>query len=249
MLRVIKALKEQSDVKIKSTFLGAHAFPAEFKGREEQYVDLVINQMIPKVAEEGLAEYIDAFCERNYFTAEQLDRILEAGNNVGLKAKIHVNQFSVMGGVEVGVKHHAVSVDHLEELDNEDILALSGSNTMATALPMCSFFLSIPYTPIRQLIDNNVAVNLASDYNPGTTPSGNMQFVTALGCIKLKMTPEEAINATTINAAYAMELGDELGSITVGKKANLIITKEIPSLSYIPYAFGEDVVERTLVFK
>jgi imidazolonepropionase len=248
MLRVIKALKEKSDVTIKATFLGAHAFPAEYKDHEEQYVDLVVNEMLPKVAEEGLAEYIDAFCERNYFTAEQLDRILEAGTKAGLKAKIHVNQFSVMGGVGIGVKHQAVSVDHLEELADEDVQALNGSDTIATALPMCSFFLSIPYTPIRQLINNNVAVNLASDFNPGSTPSGNMQFVNALACIKMKMTPEEAINATTINAAYAMELGDELGSITVGKKANLIITKEIPSLEFIPYSFGEDVVEQTIIF-
>ncbi|MCB9225384.1 MAG: imidazolonepropionase [Crocinitomicaceae bacterium] len=250
MLRVIKKLKELSDVTIKATFLGAHAFPTEYKGgREDEYVDLIINEMLPKVAAEGLADYIDAFCERNYFTTEQLDRILAAGLKAGLKPKIHVNQFSIMGGVQVGVKYNAVSVDHLEELNDDDVKALNGTSTIATALPMCSFFLSIPYTPIRQLIDNNVAVNLASDFNPGTTPSGNMQFVTALGCIKMKMTPEEAINSTTINAAYAMELGNELGSITVGKKANVVITKEIPSLNFIPYAFGEDVVEQTILFK
>lgn len=249
MLRVIKKLKELSDITIKATFLGAHAFPANYKERQDEYVDQVINEMLPKVVEEGLADYIDVFCERNYFTAEQLDRILEAGVKFGLKPKIHVNQFSVMGGVGIGVKYNAVSVDHLEELADDDVKALSGSSTIATALPMCSFFLTIPYTPIRQLIDNNVAVNLASDFNPGSTPSGNMQFVNALACIKMKMTPEEAINSTTINAAYAMEVGDELGSITVGKKANLIITKEIPSLEYIPYSFGEQLVEQTILFK
>lgn len=249
MLRVIKTLKEKSDLTIKATFLGAHAFPAEFKDHEEQYVDLVIDKMLPKVVEEGLADYIDVFCERNYFTAEQLDSILAAGVAVGLKPKIHVNQFSVMGGVGIGVKHGAVSVDHLEELADEDVEVLKGSSTIATALPSCSFFLSIPYSPMRRLIDAGVACALATDYNPGSTPSGNMQFVNALACSKMKMTPEEAFNATTINGAHAMELGGELGSITVGKKANLIITKAIPSLEYMPYSFGENVVERTILFK
>ena len=249
MLRVIKQLKEISDVTIKSTFLGAHAFPVEYKENHKGYVDLIINEMLPKVADENLAEYIDVFCERNYFTAAQTDRILEAGVKVGLKPKIHVNQFSVMGGVELGVKHNAISVDHLEELADEDLAALSGSATIATALPSCSFFLSIPYTPIRKLLENNVACALASDYNPGTTPTGNMLMVNALACVKMKMTPAEALNATTINGAYAMELGDELGSITVGKKANLIITKEMPSLEYMPYSFGENVVERIILFK
>lgn len=248
MLRVIKQLKEQSDVSIKATFLGAHAFPAEYKDHEEQYVQLIINEMIPKVADEKLADYIDVFCERNYFTAEQTDMILAAGVNAGLKPKIHVNQFSVMGGVGIGVKHGAVSVDHLEELADEDVSALKGSATIATALPSCSFFLSIPYTPIRKLIENDVACALATDFNPGSTPSGNMLFVNALACIKMNMTPAEAINASTINGAYAMELGDELGSITVGKKANLIITKEIPSLDYIPYSFGENVIDQTILF-
>mgnify|MGYP000179403894 CR=1 FL=1 len=247
MLRVIKRLKEESDVTIKATFLGAHAFPERFKDDHEGYVTEIIEEMLPKIAEEGLAEYIDAFCERNYFTAEQLDRILTAGAKHGLKAKIHVNQFSVMGGVGIGVKHNAVSVDHLEELADEDITALKGSNTIATALPSCSFFLSIPYTPIRKLIDNDIVCALATDYNPGSTPSGNMQFVNALACSKMKMTPAEAFNATTINGAYAMEVGEELGSITVGKKANLIITKEIPSFAYMPYSFGENCVDQTLL--
>lgn len=247
MLRVIRTLKEKSDLTIKSTFLGAHAFPAEYKDDHEGYVDLLINEMLPKVVDEGLAEYIDAFCERNYFTADQLDRILEAGVKAGLKPKIHVNQFSVMGGVGIGVRHGAVSVDHLEELADEDISALKGSKTIATALPSCSFFLSIPYTPVRKLIENDLAVALATDYNPGSTPSGNMQFINALACIKMKMTPVEALNATTINGAHAMEIADEVGSITVGKKANLIMTKEIPSLDYIPYSFGENIVERTII--
>lgn len=248
MLRVIKKLKELSDVNIKATFLGAHAFPTEYKENKEAYVDLIINEMIPKVVEEGLAEYIDVFCERNYFTAEQLDRILAAGKKLGLKPKIHVNQFSVMGGVGIGVKHGAISVDHLEELAQADIDALKNSSTIATALPSCSFFLSIPYSPMRSLIDANVACALASDYNPGSTPSGNMQFVNALACSKMKLSPEEAFNATTINGAYAMEMGDELGSITIGKKANIIITKAIPSLAYMPYSFGENCVEQVLLF-
>lgn len=249
MLRVAKRLNELSDVTIKTTFLGAHAFPTEYKDNQEGYVDLIIKEMIPKVVSENLAEYIDVFCERNYFTAEQLDRILEAGVKAGLKPKIHVNQFSVMGGVGIGVKHGAVSVDHLEELADEDVQALRGSSTIATALPSCSFFLSIPYTPIRKLIENDVACALATDYNPGSTPSGNMQFVNALACIKMKMTPNEALNATTINGAYAMEIADNFGSITIGKKANLVITKAIPSLDYIPYSFGENIVEQTILFK
>lgn len=249
MLRVIRTLKEKSDLRIKATFLGAHAFPAAFKEDQQGYIKLIIEQMIPRIAAENLAEYIDVFCERNYFNTYQTDQILAAGVKAGLKPKIHVNQFSVMGGVGVGVKHRAVSVDHLEELSDDDVEALKGSATMATALPSCSFFLSIPYTPIRKLIDNQIPCALATDFNPGSTPSGNMQFINALACIKMKMTPAEALNATTINGAYAMESGDELGSITIGKKANLIITKEIPSLEYIPYSFGENVVEQVILNK
>jgi len=248
MLRVIRELKKLSDLTIKSTFLGAHAFPQEFKTNHDAYVDLVINEMLPQIQAENLADYIDVFCERNYFSPEQLDRILEAGIKAGLKSKIHVNQFSVLGGVEIGVKYGAVSVDHLEELDENDIIALSESKTIATALPNCSFFLNIPYSPVRKMLNNNIAIALASDYNPGSTPSGNMQFVNSLACVKMKLTPAEALNATTINGAYAMELGHELGSITLGKKANIIITKEIPSLNYIPYSFGENKVERTILF-
>ena len=249
MLRVIERLKEISDLTIKATFLGAHAFPLEYKNNQDGYVDLIINEMIPKIAAEKLADYIDVFCERNYFSPEQLDKILAAGVAAGLKPKIHVNQFSILGGVEIGINHGAVSVDHLEELDENDIIALDKSNTIATALPSCSFFLNIPYSPVRKMLNNNLAIALASDYNPGSTPSGNMQFVNSLACIQMKLTPIEAINATTINGAYAMELQNDFGSITLGKKANIIIAKEIPSLDYIPYSFGENKVEQVLLFK
>jgi len=249
MLRVIKTLKEKSDLTIKATFLGAHAFPVEYKDNQEAYIDLIINEMLPVIVEENLADYIDVFCERNYFSPEQLDRILSAGVKVGLKPKIHVNQFSILGGVGIGVKHGAVSVDHLEELDDSDITVLRNSKTIATALPSCSFFLNIPYSPVKKMIDNNVAVALATDFNPGSTPSGNMQLVNSLGCIKMRLTPHQAFNATTINGAYAMELGKELGSITLGKKANLIITKEMPSFDYMAYSFGENCVEQVLLFK
>jgi imidazolonepropionase len=205
MLRVIKRLKNASDLTIKATFLGAHSFPVEYKDNKEGYVDLVINEMLPKVKAENLADYIDVFCERNYFTAEQLERILKAGVEAGLKPKIHVNQFSIMGGVGIGVNNNAVSVDHLEELGDEDIKALQNSETIATALPSCSFFLNIPYSPVKKMLDHNIAIALATDFNPGSTPSGNMQFVNSLACVKMRLTPEQALNATTINGAYAME--------------------------------------------
>lgn len=249
MLRVIKRLKNASDLTIKATFLGAHSFPIKFKDNKEGYVDLVVNEMLPKVKAENLADYIDVFCERNYFTAEQLDRILKAGVQAGLKPKIHVNQFSIMGGVGIGVNNNAVSVDHLEELGDEDIKALQNSETIATALPSCSFFLNIPYSPVKKMLDHNIAIALATDFNPGSTPSGNMQFVNSLACVKMKLTPEQALNATTINGAYAMEVNNELGSITIGKKANIIITKKMPSLAYMAYSFGENCVERVICFK
>ena len=249
MLRVIKRLKNTSDLTIKATFLGAHSFPIEYKDNKEGYVDLIVNEMLPKVKAENLADYIDVFCERNYFTAEQLERILKAGVEAGLKPKIHVNQFSIMGGVGIGVNNKAVSVDHLEELGDEDIKALQNSETIATALPSCSFFLNIPYSPVKKMLDHNIAIALATDFNPGSTPSGNMQFVNSLACVKMKLTPEEALNATTINGAYAMEVSDELGSITVGKKANIIITKKMSSLAYMAYSFGENCVERVICFK
>lgn len=249
MLRVIKRLKEKSDLTIKATFLGAHAFPLAYKERKDDYVDLIIKEMIPPIVAEGLADYIDVFCERNYFTPEQLDRILTAGVAAGLKPKIHVNQFSILGGVGIGVKHGAVSVDHLEELDDTDLSFLKASDTIATALPSCSFFLNIPYAPARKMLDNEVVLALASDFNPGSTPSGNMQFVNSLACIKMRLTPAEAFNASTLNGAYAMNLGEELGSISIGKKANIMITKEMPSFDYLAYSFGENVVERTILFK
>lgn len=248
MLRVINRLKQVSDLTIKATFLGAHAFPLKYKDKKQAYVELIINEMLPKIQEENLAEYIDVFCERNYFTPKQLDLILEHGVKAGLKPKIHVNQFSILGGVEIGIKHGAISVDHLEEFDDNDANTLKSSKTLATALPSCSFFLNMPYAPVKNMIENNLAVSLATDFNPGSTPSGNMQFVNSLACIKMNLTPNQALNATTINGAYAMELNQELGSITLGKKANIIITKKIPSLAYIPYSFGENCVEQTLLF-
>ncbi|WP_027418881.1 imidazolonepropionase [Crocinitomix catalasitica] len=248
ILRVIKRLKAASPLTIKATFLGAHAFPTEFKENQEGYVDLIINEMLPIIVKENLADYIDVFCERNYFSPDQLDRILTAGLAAGLKPKIHVNQFSVLGGIGIGVKHQAVSVDHLEEMDENDIAILKEANTIATALPSCSFFLGIPYAPVRKMLDNNIPIALATDFNPGSTPSGNMQFVNSLACIQMKLTPTEAVNATTINGAYAMEIANELGSITIGKKANIIITKPMPSLAYMAYTFGDNVAEQTLIF-
>lgn len=247
MLRVAKRLKENTEVAIKTTFLGAHALPAEYKENREGYLDLVLNEMLPQVAEEGLAQYIDVFCETNYFTVAETERIMEAGAQYGLQPKIHVNQFTAIGGVQAGVKHNALSVDHLEEMRDEDIEALKGSNTMPTALPSCSFFLSIPFAPARKMIDAGLPLALATDYNPGSTPSGKMPFVLSLACIKMKMTPEEAINATTINTAYAMGLQETHGSICVGKQANVIITKQMASYAYIPYAFGDNVVETTIL--
>ena len=237
MLRVIRQLAKNYPIKIKSTFLGAHAFPAEYKQNPDEYVELLVNEMIPKVAEEKLAEFIDVFCEKGYFTTTQTEKILKAGALHRLIPKIHVNQFSVSGGISVAVKHNALSVDHLEVLDTSDLLALQKSETMPVALPSCSYFLSIPYTPARKIIDAGLPLALATDYNPGSTPSGNMNFVVSTACIKMHMTPEEAINAATINGAYAMNLSKTHGSISRGKKANFMITKEIPSYGYLPYAF------------
>ncbi len=247
MLRVIARLKATSPIPIKSTFLAAHAVPAEYKDRKKEYVDLIVDEMLPAVAAENLAEFIDVFCETNYFSVEDTDRILEAGAKYGLQPKIHVNQFTVIGGIEVAVKHNALSVDHLELFDEKDMKALQGSKTMPTALPSCSFFLSIPYTPAREIIGAGLPLALATDYNPGSTPSGNIPFVLSLACIKMNMTPEEAFNAATINGAYAMKLQNELGSISVGKKANLIITKPMPSLAYMPYSFGSRLIDEVIL--
>jgi len=247
MLQVIKKLALIYPIEIKATFLGAHAFPIEYKNNKEAYIDLIINKMIPQVANNNLADFIDVFCEKGYFSNEQTDKILDAGVKNGLVPKIHVNQFSISGGIQVAIKHKALSVDHLEVLDKNDVLALQKSETMPVALPACSYFLGIPYTPARKIIEAGLPLALATDYNPGSTPSGNMNFVLSAACIKMNMTPEEAINAATINGAYAMNLSETHGSITKGKKANLIITKEIPSYGFLPYAFGSNLIDSVLI--
>ncbi len=246
MLRVIKRLKETSPIAIKATFLGAHAFPTEFKENHQGYIDLIINEMLPKIAEEGLADYIDIFCERNYYSIDEMHQILAAGQKHGLQPKVHVNQFSVMGGVAKAIEFNALSVDHLEEISDEDIADLKNSTCMPTLLPSCSHFLSIPFGQATRMMEAGLPVSLASDFNPGSTPSGNLQFVWSLACLKMKMTPEEALNALTINAAYAMGLSETHGTISLGKKTPLILTKEIPSLAYIPYAFGDSHIERLI---
>lgn len=243
MLRVIKKLAENYPIKIKATFLGAHAFPLAYKDNHSGYIDLIINEMLPKIAAENLAEYIDVFCEIGYFSVEETERILLAGKQYGLIPKTHVNQFNAIGGIAASVQHNALSVDHLEIVTPEDIEVLKNSDTMPVALPSCSYFLSIPYTPARELINAGLPLALATDFNPGSTPSGNMNFVVATACIKMKMTPEEAINAATLNGAYAMGISATHGSITKGKKANLILTKVIPSFYQLPYAFGSNLIE------
>lgn len=247
MLRVIKRLKETYKLPIKATFLGAHAFPAEYKENQQAYVDMISQEMLPEIAKEGLADYIDAFLETGYFSVAQTKQVIEAGKKHGLPAKIHVNQFTSIGGIQLCVEHEVLSVDHLEVMTDQDIQVLKGSQTMPVALPSCSYFISIPYTPARQMLSAGLPLALASDFNPGTTPSGNMNFVVATACIKMKMTPEEAINAATINGAYAMGLESEVGSITKGKIANLIITKEIPNYYQIPYSFGTDLIDKVLI--
>ncbi|MBQ6046622.1 MAG: imidazolonepropionase [Bacteroidales bacterium] len=243
LLRVIRRLKENSPLTIKSNFLGAHGIPMEYRGHQEDYVDLVINEMIPKVAAEGLADYIDVFCDQGFFTVEDTERILEAGIKYGMRPKIHANEMAVSGGVQVGVKYGAISVDHLEQMGDAEIESLKCSETMPTILPGCAFFLNLPLSPARKMIDAGLSVAMASDYNPGTAPSFNMQLVLSMACIRYRLTPEEALNATTINTAYAMGVSDQLGSITVGKRANFYITKPIPSYEYMPYSFGENKVE------
>ena len=247
ILRVIKKLKENTEVTIKATFLGAHALPKEYKDNKQGYMDLVINEMLPKVASEKLADYVDVFCEKGYFTVSDTQRFIKAANKLGISSKTHVNQFNAIGGVKASVDLGALSVDHLEEMAYEDYEALKGSNCMPTILPSCSFFLGIPYSPAVEMMEKGLPVALASDYNPGSTPSGNMNFVASLGCIKLKMTPEQVINATTINTAYAMGVEKELGSICIGKKANLFITKPISSYAYLPYSFGENIIRKVMI--
>ena len=247
ILRVIKRLKEKCDITIKATFLGAHAFPIEFKENHRGYIDLIINEMLPQIAAEKLADYIDVFCERNYFSVEEMEEILLAGSKYGLIPKVHVNQFSILGGVKKAIELGALSVDHLEEIDEQDIVALKNSECMPTILPSCSHFISIPFANARLMMENGLPVALASDFNPGTTPTGNLGVVWSGACAKMKMTPEEALNALTVNAAYAMGLSETHGKIALGRKSPILITKEIPSLAYIPYAFGDQHIEQVIV--
>jgi len=247
MLRVIKRLKHSFPIPIKATLLAAHAYPLAYKENHSGYINLIIDELLPLVAKENLADYIDVFCEKGFFSVAETEEILSAAAKYGLKPKIHANQLSVSGGVQVGVKHNAISVDHLEESDNEVLTTLADSETIATLLPSCSFYLNIPFANARGLINTNSKVAIATDYNPGSTPSGNMNLVVSLACIKLKMLPEEAINAATLNGAAAMELSNQMGSIAIGKKANLFITRAMPSLAFLPYSFGQNQVETVIL--
>lgn len=247
MLRVIRRIREESPITVKSTFLGAHAVPAEYRDNRKGYVDLIVDEMIPAVAAARLADYIDVFCDRGFFTVEETARILEAGARHGMRPKIHANELDFSGGIQTGVKYRALSVDHLEFTGDDEIAALLGSGTMPTLLPGAAFFLGMTDPPARKMIDAGLPVAMASDYNPGSSPSGNMKLVVSLGCIRLRLLPEEAINAVTINAAYAMGLSDTHGSITVGKKANLFITKRLPSYEFLPYAYGSNLVETVIL--
>ncbi len=247
MLRVIKKLKEKSRLSIKATFLGAHTYPLDYKDNHKGYIDLITNEMLPVISREKLADYIDVFCEKGFFSPEETETICKAGMQYGLKPKIHANQLSLSGAVQAGIKLGAISVDHLETMDSEAIAKLSNSGTMGVLLPTAAFFLRMPFQPARELIDAGCAIALASDYNPGSSPSGNMNLVIAMSCIQMKMLPEETINAATINGAQAIELGGEAGSISIGKKANLIFIKPIPSIAYLPYAFGSNLIERVMI--
>jgi imidazolonepropionase len=247
MLRVIQKLKSNYPIEIKATFLGAHAFPKEYKENHQGYIDSIINEMLPAISNEKIADFIDVFCESGYFSVSETEQIMEAGNKFGLKSKIHVNQFNAIGGVNAAVKNNALSVDHLEIMNNDDIEILKNTDTMPVALPTCSYFLGIPYAPARKMIEAGLSLALASDFNPGSSPSGNMNFVVATACIKMKMTPEEAINAATINGAYAMDISKTHGSITIGKKANIIITKPLNSIYELPYAFGSNLIDTVII--
>lgn len=247
MLRVINRLSKKYPITIKATFLGAHSFPAEYTANRQGYIDLIINEMLPEIAKNKLADFIDVFCETGYYTVAETEQIMEAGIRFGLKPKIHVNQFNTIGGIQAGIKHNALSVDHLEVMNPEDIKALKNTETMPVALPSCSYFLGIPYTPAREMMAAGLPLALATDFNPGTTPSGNMNFVVSTACIKMKMTPEEALNAATINGAYAMGIAASHGSITIGKKANLIITKPVSSYYQLPYAFGSNLIDTIFI--
>ena len=247
MLRVVRRLKENAPIPVKATFLGAHAIPDDYRDNRDGYIDLIVNEMIPQIAAESLADYIDVFCERGFFTNDETERLLEAGAKFGLKPKVHVNQLSNSGGLQAALRHNALSVDHLEQMGPEEIELLGNSETIATLLPSCSFFINIPYAPARALIDANAAVAIATDYNPGSTPSGNVPFLLSLASIKLRMTPQEALNAVTINGAYAMEVQDECGVIDIGRPARLLITKPMKSPSIIPYAFGSEHLEKVVL--
>jgi imidazolonepropionase len=247
ILRVIRRIKEKSPIPVKATFLGAHAVPAIYQDNREEYIRLILEDMLPSIAQEGLADYFDVFCDRGFFTPEETDRMLKVAATYGMKAKIHANELGLTGGVQTGVANHALSVDHLEHCGPDEIDCLLGSNTMPTLLPSCAFFLGLPYPPARKMIDAGLPVAVATDYNPGSTPSGKMPFAVSLACIKMKMLPEEAINAATMNGAVAMELENTVGSIAIGKLANLFITKQIPSLAYLPYAFGGDHIETVIL--
>ncbi len=247
MLRVIKRLKSHFSIPIKATLLAAHAFPIEFKDNHRGYIDLIINEIIPVVQIEKLADYIDVFCERNYFSVAEMEEILLAGINAGLKPKVHVNQFSSMGGLQKAIELNALSVDHLEELTDLDISTLKSGVSIPVFLPGCSHFLSIPFGDAKKLIQENIPFALASDFNPGSTPCYNLSVIWSLACIKMRLTPEEALSALTINAAAAMELSTTHGTISLGKKPGIILTKEIPNLAYIPYSFGENLIERVIV--
>ncbi len=247
MLRVIKRLKERSSVLIKATFLGAHTYPTEYKENHQPYIDSIISDMIPVIAREKLADYIDVFCETGFFSPAETETICRAGMEYGLKPKLHVNQLNSIGGLQSGIALNALSLDHLETMTDQDIRELAGSSSVGTLLPTAAFFLRMPFQPARQLIDAGAAIALATDFNPGSSPSGNMNLVVAMSCIQMRMLPEEAINAATFNGAYAMELQDQAGSITIGKKANLILTRKIPSLAYLPYSFGSNLVDRVMI--
>lgn len=244
MLRVIRRIKQSSSIAVKATFLGAHAVGRAYRGRQSEYVDLVCEEMIPAVAKEGLADFVDVFCDEGFFTVEETARILEAGQKHGLKPKIHANELAVSGGVQVGVKYDAQSVDHLERTTEAEIEVLRGSNTMPTGLPGASLFLGMPYTECRKMVDAGLGVALASDYNPGSSPSGNMRMVMALGSIRMRLTPAESLNATTLNGAYAMGISEEYGSISKGKVANFFLTKPLPSLAFFPYAYQTPLIKQ-----
>ena len=247
LLRVIRRLKENSPLTIKSNFLGAHGIPMEYRGHQEDYVDLVINEMIPLVAAEDLADFIDVFCDQGFFTVEDTERILMAGIKYGMRPKIHANEMAISGGVQVGVKYGAISVDHLEQMGDAEIECLKDTETMPTILPGCAFFLNLPLSPARKMIEAGLPVAMASDFNPGTSPSGNMQLILSMACIRYRLTPEEALNATTLNTAYAMGVSDEVGSITKGKLANLIITQPMTQLEFMPYYYGANKVAKMIL--